>query len=147
LEFDTIVLHNGESSGNSGSGLRIIDLNRDGRLDLVTCSANGADGVSVESPSGVGAGRVVVSNGAFGSNGADGLFLEATTGGQIVDCTATNNAGWGIRVLGSNHLIQRNACLGNFGGSLLAAAPGNIVGPMVSEFTVGANTNPAANYE
>ena len=109
--------------------------------------ANDAGGVSVESPSGVGAGRFVISNSVFGSNGADGLFLEATTGGQVVDCTATNNTGWGIRVLGSNHLIQRNACLGNFGGSLFAAAPGNIVGPMVNELSVGANTNPAANYE
>jgi parallel beta-helix repeat protein len=79
------------------------------------------------------------------ANGDDGMFLEATTGGQIFECTASNNGGYGIRLFGSGHVVQRNALVSNAGGPM-SIPVGNVVGPLVDELTILGNSNPAANY-
>lgn len=136
-----------DASGNAGSGIRVADLDRDGRLDLVTCSSNGLYGIHVPGPtSGLPGGRFHVTRAACDANGADGLYLEGTTGGEVRECAFSNNAGLGLHVLGSSHVVRSNTCTSNGAGPIFVLAPGNVVGPLVDELTVAGNCNPAANY-
>ncbi len=135
-----------ECSGNAGSGLVAADFNRDGRLDFVTCSSNGGNGVQVSSSSGTPNGRLRVSGTLCVDNGSNGMFLEATTGGEVSECTFSGNAGFGLFMIGSGHVVRTNTCSSNAGGSLFVPVPGNVVGPLIDELSVAGNCNPAANY-
>lgn len=142
----SIRCQNGECSSNAGDGLRLGDFDRDGMLDLVVCSSNVADGIHATSLAGLPLGRCRVTNAMCDSNGGHGIFLEATTGGEVSRCTVTSNSGLGIFVLGNGHTVHSNSCSSNLGGPLLVPVPGNVLGPLVDELSVGGNCNPAANY-
>jgi hypothetical protein len=136
----------GECRSNNGSGIRAADFNRDGILDRVVSSGNGQHGVHCSSPGGLPTGRVRVHDSMCDANAGSGVLLEATTGGDITDCTLTTNGGFGVWIVGGGHVVHRNTCRGNGSGPLLVPVPGNVVGPVIDELTVVGNANPAANY-
>lgn len=142
----SVQCRNGECRSNAGDGIRLADFDRDGVLDLVVCSSNVGSGVHAVSAGGLPLGRCRVTNAMCDNNGGDGVTLEATTGGEVAQCTVTNNAGVGVAIFGNGHVVRSNACTSNGGGALLVPVPGNVVGPLVDELTVGGNCNPAANY-
>lgn len=135
-----------ECTGNAASGLVVADLNRDGRLDQVTCTDNGEWGVRCMSTTGVPAGRFKVHAVHCGGNHFDGMMLEGSAGGEIADSTFSGNGSLGLRVLSFNHLVHRNAFVQNSGGSLFALLPGNTIAPVVDEGSLPTNCNPSANH-
>lgn len=142
----SISLQDVECSRNAGSGIAIADFERDGRLDLVTCSSNGLHGIEVISSTGVPNGRIRATGIFADGNSANGVFFESTSGGEVAGCTASNNGGAGMMIFGSGHTVRSNSCSNNGGPPLLVTIPGNTLGPLVDETTVNSNCNPAANY-
>ncbi len=145
--ISSVSMHECDASSNAGSGVVIGDLDRDGRLDLVTCSSNGLHGVHVPAPtSGLPGGRLNATGVLTDGNSMDGMRLEGTTGGQISECVSTNNGAMGMVLIGASHVVRGNTCTSNAGGPMFVPVPGNVVGPLVDELTVAGNCNPAANY-
>ncbi len=142
---ESVNVSHGECSSNAGNGLRLADLNRDGMLDLVTCSSNGGHGVVADTNIGLAGGRIRARDGLCDGNGGDGIFLSSTMGGEISDYTVSNNGGAGMSVLATGHVVHRNTCISNTGGPLVVVFPGNSVGPLVDEGTISTNCNPSAN--
>lgn len=142
----SVVLEDVQCSGNAGSGVIVADMDRDGRLDRVTCSSNGGHGVHVTSNAGQSGGRLHVQQVICDGNTSNGLFLEGTSGGEVVGCLATSNGGTGIFVIGSGHVVRSNTAATNSGAAIIVSAPGNVVGPLVDELSISGNSNPAANY-
>ena len=142
----SVVLEDVQCFANAGSGVVVADMDRDGRLDLVTCSANGGHGVHVTSTQGLPSGRLHARGVVCDGNSSNGLFLEGTTGGEVGQCVGSNNGGVAIFVIGSAHVVRGNSVLSNAGAPMIVSAPGNVVGPMVDELSVAGNCNPAANY-
>ena len=144
--LSSVTMQDVECFANAGSGIVIADMDRDGALDRVTCSANGGHGVHVTSTQGLPGGRMTVRGAVCDGNTSNGLFLEGTSGGQVTQCVGSNNGGVGIFVIGSAHVVCGNSVLSNSGAPMIVNVPGNIVGPMVDELSVAGNCNPAANY-
>jgi len=143
--FSSVWMLECDASSNAGSGIVLADFDRDARLDSVTCSSNGAYGVLGGSFAGLPNGRVHASSVVCDGNAFDGMNLDSTTGGEISRCSFTNNGNTGLVVFGNGHVVQTNSCRGNPGGPLVVPVPGNSVGPLVNELTIGANCNPSAN--
>ncbi|MFO0972465.1 MAG: right-handed parallel beta-helix repeat-containing protein [Phycisphaerae bacterium] len=99
------------------------------------------------------------------ANGQDGIRIEGD--GELRNNLARGQAaGAGLRVVGANHRVCDNHLVGNAVGlavegtgnlvirnsaagnrSAYAIAPGNAVGPILNAATIGAATNPFANFE
>lgn len=142
----SVELREVDCSGNAASGLVLADLERDGRLDLVTCTSNGLHGVHMTTFTGLPGGRLHAVGLFCDGNTLDGLSVDSTIGGNIADCTFMNNGGVGLRCLATGHVIHRNSLLSNTGGPIIVAIPGNSVGPLVDEGTISTNCNPSANH-
>lgn len=144
--ISSVSMHECDSSANAGSGVVVADMDRDGRLDLVTCASNGAHGLHVTSNQGLPSGRLHLRLVTCDGNTSNGLFLEGTSGGEVSECVAIGNGGTGIFIIGSGHVVRSNNAGGNSGAAMIVSAPGNVVGPLVDELSVAGNCNPAANY-
>jgi len=131
--------------GNTLSGLSVRDFDRDGLLDLVVCSSNGSHGVHVSSSIGLPSGRFRATGVFSDGNGDDGMRLESTTGGEVSQCTLSNNGGAGISIFGFGHVVHRCVVSNNTGAPVSAPVPGNSVGPLVDELGMAANCTPSAN--
>jgi hypothetical protein len=102
------------------------------------------------------------------SNVGNGLHLEQCSGAVVEQCVVRGNSGFGIYcgptfrngridgnacpensdgivVEGTGNMVVRNsATLGPLGG-IFVAMPGNTVGPLIDQTTIGTNCNPMAN--
>lgn len=140
FDLDHVVCSSNASYGFCATGTFMDGSSEDSRF----CS-NGGAGVFLPAAGGVPGGRFRAIGIFCDGNSSDGMFLESPTGGEVRDCTLSHNGGVGLRTI-SNNVIHHNTFIGNTGGPLVAPVPGNIVGPLVDEVTVGGNCNPAANY-
>jgi len=145
VQAQTIDLSDCSAARCGGAGVRLVDF-AECRLDRLSVSSCASHAIHAQSSSGLPIGRCRVTDASCDGNGGHGIFLEATTGGEVARCTLTNNGGLGLSVIGSGHTVHANSLGFNLGGAMVVPVPGNVVGPLVDELTIGANDNPAANY-
>ncbi len=139
----------------------MVATNVQGAIEEVDCRRNGADGMVCATLTGsvedcefshnTGAGLRYTADSSictcarchFVSNGAEGMFADATCNGlTVTDSEARSNA-VGIRVDSSNNVLLWNMCSGNgLNYQLDPAMPVVVIAPS----DMPSNTNPHANY-
>lgn len=87
------VLLRCSSNNNTGDGIRVSDLDRDGALDLCRVVSNTGNGVSVSSSSS--SARLTVTGTVSLSNGGHG-FVETDAVSSFVRCSSVSNGGDGF---------------------------------------------------
>jgi hypothetical protein len=86
----------------------------------------------------------VAGNTCTGTGPAAGAGITVDGSGNRIDGNNTNNSSTGISVTGTANLVIRNSASGN--GTNYSIGAGNTAGPVVTSATIGASSNPHANY-
>lgn len=134
------------SAGNSGDGLTIADLDRDGYLDAVACSGNTGSGISVQTYTGTPCGRLSMHQCVAQSNGMHGLDLHCSSGSDVRECVFRGNGGLGASASGVGHVFVWNTAADNALGPYFIPVPGNSVGPAIEEPFMLTDEHPHANF-